>query len=497
MDPFSNHAQDHCPLAGETSVHRALPERLVTRLFRISAVMIAGAVFSVSMPAWPQEATSPSQTSIPYLGEPYPSTYQRPSAAPVLIEAVDILDGLGGRFAQASLLLIDGKIAAINPSEAVPVGTWRIDGRGKWVTPGLIDAHSHSGVFVLPLGSESSSDVNEPSDPNAAQIWVEHAINPHDPNFLISRRAGITTLHVLPGSQPVFGGRSVVLKNVAAQTVQAMKFPGAPQGLKMACGANPKEHFGSKGRYPGSRMGVVAVMREAWAMARVYRNGWSAYQNGAKAEPPVRNLKLDTLAAALEGELLVHVHCYRSADMGQMIDLADEFGFEIAAFHHAVESYKIAPLLAIKGICSAVWADWWAFKAEAYDGVRANAALLDSAGACAVLHSDSRRVASHLTIEAAKAMSYGRRAGIPVTPEQAITWITSAPARLLGIDDQVGSIGPGKNADLVIWSGDPFSTYSRPEKVFIDGVLLFDRANPPLRALSDFELGQPALAPVQ
>ncbi|MBL8628959.1 MAG: amidohydrolase family protein, partial [Rhodospirillaceae bacterium] len=343
------------------------------------------------------------------------------------------------------------------------------------------------------LESESPTDVNEVSDPNSANVWAEHSINVHDANFLSSLAAGLTTIHVLPGSSTLFGGRTVVLKNVPASTVQGKKFPGAKQGVKIACGSNPKGNFGSKGRFPSSRMGNVAGHREGWSAARAYLESWLAYESGEKKEPPARNFKNDTLAAALYGDLSVHIHCYRSGDMAQLVDMSKEFGFQIAMFHHAVESYKISKLLKANGICSAVWSDWWAFKPEAFDGIRANAAFIDTVGGCVTMHSDNRRIANHFTIEAAKAMSYGQRAGVDITPERALRWITSTPAKVLGIDNRVGSIAAGKDADVVVWSGNPFSVYSRPEKVFVDGALLYDRLDPTRQPFSDFELGQPAL----
>ena len=305
----------------------------------------------------------------------------------------------------------------------------------------------------------------------------------------------MTTLEILTGSGNLFGGRSVVLKNVTATTVQAMKFPGAPYDLKMACGENPKRVYGSKGHAPSTAMGNVAGYRSAWLAAQDYRRKWDAYRDKAAhkgdAEPPARNLQLDTLVGVLKGDIRIQNHCYRADEMATMIDISHEFGFHIAAFHHAVESYKIADLLKREGICSVMWADWGGFKMESFDSTEANAALVQREGACAIIHSDDDYIDQHLNQEAAIAMAAGARAGIPVSRADAVSWITANPARALGIFKETGSLEPGKAGDVVVWSRDPFSVYALAEHVFIDGAEVFDRAHPH-QPRSDFELGQPS-----
>jgi imidazolonepropionase-like amidohydrolase len=206
---------------------------------------------------------------------------------------------------------------------------------------------------------------------------------------------------------------------------------------------------------------------------------------------PVRDLRLDTLAAVLRGEILVHMHCYRADEMMTMLDMADEFGYKISAFHHAIEAYKIADKLAERGVCGAMWADWWGLKAEAYDGIQEDIALVDRPeGGCAIVHSDSEEGIQRLNQEAAKAMTRGRAAGLDITPARAIRWITANPAKSMGILDQTGTLESGKMADVVIWNGNPFSVYAKADQVFIDGALVFDRSNPERQPVSDFELGQ-------
>jgi imidazolonepropionase-like amidohydrolase len=276
-----------------------------------------------------------------------------------------------------------------------------------------------------------------------------------------------------------------------------MKFPGAPHGLKMACGENPKRVYGRQHRAPSTRMGNVAGYRAAWIKAQTYQRKWDDYKRkkeaGEKADPPDRDLAMETLVGVLKGEILVHNHCYRADEMAQMLDIAREFGYRITAFHHGVEAYKLADTLAKEGVCGALWADWWGFKLEAFDGVRENLALVDRPdGGCAIVHSDSAEGIQRLNQEAAKAMAAANRSGIPgleVTRERAMRWLTLNAAKALGVADRTGSLEPGKMADVVLWSGDPFSVYSRAEKVFIDGALVFDLGNPALRPRTDFELG--------
>ncbi|HVT59136.1 MAG TPA: amidohydrolase [Thermoanaerobaculia bacterium] len=439
-------------------------------------------------------ATAPA-TSAGAAGEaagPFPSTYIPLPAKPLLIANATVLTATGERIERGSVLLRDGKIAAVGREIKGNDGVRTLDGTGKWVTPGLVDPHSHLGVYPSPSVS-GTFDGNEATDPNTAQVWAEHSVWPQDPQFPLALAGGVTTMQILPGSANLFGGRSVTVKNVPALGVDGMKFPGAPYGLKMACGENPKRVYGERNRFPSTRMGNVAGYREAWIKAAKYRLDWQEYRDkkaaGKEASSPQRDLALETLAGVLDGKILVQNHCYRADEMLVMIDIAREFGFKIAAFHHAVEAYKIAGALAKNGICADMWADWWGFKMEALDGIRENIAMVEHAGACAVVHSDSAEGIQRLNQEAAKAMAAGNRAGISITPEDAIRWITLNPARSLGIDRQTGSLEVGKMADVVVWTGNPFSVYSRAEKVYIDGALMFDLDDPAHRPKTDFELG--------
>ncbi len=430
---------------------------------------------------------------VTFQSDPYPSTY-RPLASDVTaIIGATILTGDGRRIDNGTIVLSAGKITALGSGIPLPEDARIIDATGKWLTPGIIDVHSHLGVYPSPSVA-AHKDGNEMVDPVSAEVWAEHSVWLQDPGFARALAGGVTALQILPGSANLFGGRSVTLKNVPSRTVQGMKFPGAPYGLKMACGENPKRVHGRKQRAPYTRMGNVAGYRAAWAKAAEYRRAWRAYYRDVKRKPktkaPARDLELDTLAGVLDGDILVHNHCYRADEMAVMIDLAKEFGYRVTAFHHAVEAYKIADLLADNGVCAAMWADWWGFKIEAYDGIRENVPFVHGAGACAIVHSDSEVGIQRLNQEAAKAMADGNRAGLNITRAEAMIWLTLNPAKALGIDHLTGSLAAGKNADLVIWSNDPFSVYSLAETVYVDGARVYDRNDPARQPMSDFELGQ-------
>jgi imidazolonepropionase-like amidohydrolase len=388
------------------------------------------------------------------------------------------------------LLMADGRIVAVGATVDAPADVAVVDATGKFVTPGIIDSHSHLGAYSSP-GVEAHSDGNEMTDPVTADVWVEHSVWPQDPGFARALAGGITSLQILPGSANLIGGRSVVLKNVPARTVQAMKFPGAPYGLKMACGENPKRVYGARNRSPATRMGNVAGYRAQWILAQAYRKKWDDWdrQGRPAASQPTRDLEMETLAEVLRGNILVQNHCYRADEMAQMIDVAREFGYRIRSFHHGVEAYKVRDLMARDSISGSLWADWWGFKMEAMDGIEANLAMVHEAGARAVVHSDDESGIQRLNQEAAKAMAAGRRAGIQVSENDALRWLTANAAWTLGIEDRVGTLEPGKQADVVIWSGSPFSVYSRAEKVFIDGALMYDRNDPARQPVTDFEAG--------
>ena len=446
--------------------------------------------------AAPSQSTAPQQAPAQASGggdstsadrAQYPSTYRRRASPPVLIRNATIMTATGQEIAGGAILLRDGRIAAVGTDVTAPADAVVVDGTGKFVTPGVIDTHSHLGVYAAP-GTQAESDGNESTNPVTAEVWAEHSVWPQDPQMPLAAAAGVTVIQVLPGSANLIGGRSATLRLVPARTVQEMKFPGARYGVKMACGENPKRVYANRG--PSTRMGNMAGYRAAFIEAEAYRRRWDTWRKDRKGDPPARNLRSETLAGVLRGEISVQNHCYRADEMAQMLDLAREFGFHIRSFHHAVEAYKIADLLATAGTAASVWADWWGFKEEAMDGILQNAPLLQQAGARAVIHSDSESGIQRLNQEASKAMHAGLRAGITVTRDQALRWFTANPAWVLGIDSLTGTLETGKMADVVLWSADPFSVYARAEKVYNEGWLVFDRSNPAASWRTDFELWQ-------
>ena len=427
--------------------------------------------------------------------KPFESTYEPLPSENILIRNANIYDGEGNEFKETDLLIQDRKIVAIGKD--LPVGNefLIIDASNKWVTPGIIDIHSHMGVYPAP-GVSTSSDGNEATSPVTADVWAEHSIWVQDPQYALALKGGITAFHILPGSANLIGGRGVTVKNLQRNTINSMKFPDAPHSLKMACGENPKRVYGNRQQAPSTRMGNAAGYRKSWIQAQAYLSRLDEYE--AKSDEakeigyaPQRDLEMDTLAGVLRGEILVHNHCYRAEEMATMINIANEFNYKITAFHHGVEAYKIADLLAENNICGALWADWWGFKHEAYDMVQANIAIVDQAlggKGCAIVHSDDAIGIQHLNQEASKALAAGLRAGFDISKARAMNWITSNPAKAAGIYDQTGSLKVGKNADVVIWSKNPFSVYALVERVFIDGATAYDRENN-FQPASDFDVG--------
>lgn len=439
------------------------------------------------------------------LGEKHASRPARavtvPPAAPtraVAIVGATLLLGNGRRVEAGAVVFQDGRIARVGPEAEteVPAGAEVVDARGKFVTPGIIDTHSHMGVYATPH-VEPHADGNEMTDPVTPWAFSEEGVWTQDPAFYRALAGGVTTVQILPGSGNLIGGKAVTLKLRPQLEARAMRFPGAPFGLKMACGENPKRYYGQKGRAPMSRMGNLALQRKAFLEAEAFayqrraareeRRRWGEKPEGKEPSGPDRDQGLETLAGALAGEILVHIHCYRADEMLLMLSLAEELGFRVRSFHHAVEAYKIADVLAKHEVAASMWADWWGFKLEAYDGIEENIPMLAKAGGRAIVHSDSSIGIQRLNQEAAKALHAGRRAGLALDEDEALRWITENPAWALGVHEQTGTLEPGKMADLVVWDRNPFSIYAQAERTYVDGELVFDRAHP--GPGSDFEVG--------
>jgi imidazolonepropionase-like amidohydrolase len=401
----------------------------------------------------------------------------------------------GPAIADGAVAFADGKLVAVgkNADVATPAGAEEVDGTGLFVTPGIIDAHSHLGVYASP-GTFSTADGNEATGPVTAEVNAEHAYWPQDPGLRRAAAGGVTAQLVLPGSANLIGGRGFPAKLHFGRSAREVRFPGAPDSLKMACGENPRRVYGGRGAPPQTRMGNVAGYRQAFAQARAYldkqdEEAKKRAKDGEKAGPASeRNLRLETLAEVLRGRILVQNHCYRADEMAVMLQVAREFGFTIRTFHHATEAYKVADLLAQAGTGAAVWADWWGFKMEAWDGIPENAALVHKAGARAVLHSDSPHGIQRLNQEAAKAAARAREEGIVLSEEEVLRWVTLNPAWAMGVEAQTGSLEPGKMADVVLWRNHPFSAYARAERVWADGIVTYD-VRTGAQEPSDFEVG--------
>ncbi len=398
-----------------------------------------------------------------------PATATAP-AVETLIRNATILTVSHGTLTNSDLLIRNGKIAAVGQNLKASANARVIDATGKYLMPGIIDCHSHSMIDAI---NESTYSVT-------SMVRIRDVLNPTDVDIYRELASGVTTINVLHGSANAIGGQTLVVKIKYGHPVEDFIFPGAPPGIKFALGENPKRtNFppaaGQPRRYPATRMGVEEVIRDAFTRARDYKKAWDEYRaaltRGEKnLIPPRKDLELEPLVEILEGKRWVHSHCYRADEILMLIQIADEFGFKIRTFQHALEGYKVAREIARHGAGASIFTDQWAYKIEAYDAIPYNAAILVRAGVNTSVNSDSNERARRLNIEAAKTMKYG-----DLTEEEALKLITMNPAWQLGIQDRVGSIDVGKDADVVIWNGYPFSVYSRVETTFIDGEVFFDR----------------------
>ena len=392
-----------------------------------------------------------------------------PASGVLIIKDAFILPVSRPALPKGSVLIREGKIAEIGPQVATPEGATVIDAKGQYVMPGIIDCHSHIAI---------SGGVNEGTLAVTAMVGIEDVIDPEDINIYRDLAGGVTTANILHGSANPIGGRNQVIKLRWGKDAKGLIFEGAKPGIKFALGENPKRSRVTPGaspaRYPQTRMGVEDVIRDALIEARTYTEKWDEYKKRALAAdkpaiPPAKDLKLETLAEILRGERLVHAHCYRADEILMLLRVADEFGFKIATFQHVLEGYKVAKEIAEHGAGASTFSDWWAYKVEAYDAIPYNAAIMTRKGVVVSINSDSAEEARHLNQEAAKCMKYGG-----LSEQEALALVTLNPAKQLRIDNRVGSIDPGKDADLVIYNRHPLSVYAVAQKVVIDGQVYFD-----------------------
>jgi imidazolonepropionase-like amidohydrolase len=409
-----------------------------------------------------------------------PAGAQQPSPREVVIRNATILTASHGTIPNGSVLIKDGKIAAVGADVKASANATVVDATGKWLTPGVIDCHSHIAV---------SGSVNEGSLSVTSMVRVQDVINPDDRDIFYDLAGGVTAANILHGSANAIGGQNSVIKLRWGKDADELIFKNAPPGIKFALGENPKRsNFNPGGnaprRYPQTRMGVEDVIRDAFTRARDYKTEWDRYNADVRRNKdlvaPRRDLELEPLVEVLEGRRLVHAHCYTADEILMLIRVAKDFNFRIATFQHVLEGYKVAKEIAAAGAGASTFADSWAYKVEAYDAIPHNATLMFKAGVVTTVNSDDNERARRLNTEAARAVRYG---GAP--EEEALRMITLNAAKQLGIDKWVGSIDVGKDADLVIWSAYPLSSYAVAEKVFIDGVQYFDRQEAIRAAESD------------
>jgi len=393
-----------------------------------------------------------------------------PDAPVILIQNATVLTVTHGTIEHGSVLIKDGKIAEVGANVKAPSGAQIIDGTGLFVSPGIIDCHSHIAVD----GSVNEGSISVSSIANIAEV-----LDSDDISIYRDLAGGVTTANILHGSANSIGGQTIVIKLRWGQPAAKLPFEGAFPGIKFALGENPKRlNFsipGREKRYPASRMGVEETIRAAFTEARDYKNSWDAYNKRAAAgeknlTPPRRDLRLDPLVEVLEGKRYLHSHCYREDEILMLLRVAKEFGFKVRTLQHVLEGYKVADEIAASGTGASTFSDWWAYKVEAYDAIPYNAALMTKRGVLVSINSDDAEEATHLNQEAAKCIKYGG-----LSHDEALKLVTLNPAIQLGIDKRVGSIDVGKDADLVIYDHDPLSAYAVVQKTLIDGRVYFDR----------------------
>lgn len=386
------------------------------------------------------------------------------SKTEVLIKNATVLTAIKGTLENTDILIQNGKIAKIGKSLKAAANAQTFDASGKFVTPGIVDAHSHTMLDAINEGSFSVTSMTN----------VRDVLNPKDIAIYRALAGGVTAANLLHGSANSIGGQNSTVKFKYGKPVEDFVVADAPPGIKFAMGENVKRsNFQIQGqapRYPRTRMGVVETMRDAFLRAKDYKQSWDDFRAKKTKVQPRKDLELEPLVEILEGKRLVHAHGYRSDEHLNLLLIADEFGFKVATLQHGLEAYKIAPEIAKRGTGVSIFSDYWGYKLEAYDSIPYNAAILWKNGVLVSINSDSDERMRRLNIDAAKIMKYG---GVP--EEECLKMITLNPAKQLGIDKRTGSVEVGKDADLVIWSEHPFSPYARVETTMIEGEVYFDR----------------------
>jgi imidazolonepropionase-like amidohydrolase len=387
----------------------------------------------------------------------------------VVIKNGTLLTITHGKIEGGSVLIHNGKIAVYGKTVNAPANAQVIDATGKFVMPGIIDSHAHMAL---------DGDVNEATSPVVPHMIMRDAFDYTDKAIYQALAGGVTSALLLHGSANMIGGQAVVIKTKFGLDADQMLFPNAPRSIKFASGENPKRVYGSRNQLPSTRMGNFAVQRAALQEAKEYLRDWDEYDAKVKkgdkdAKAPKRDLKLEALADVLRGKVYVQIHCYRADEFLTEIAMAKEFGYKLRGFHHGLEVYKVADKVAAAGVGLATFSDWWGYKVEAWDAIPWNAVMAMRHGVKVAIKSDSNDYMRRLNQEAAKTIRYGG-----ATEEEALQMITINAAWIIGVDDRVGSIDVGKDADITIWDKHPLSTYAKVEKVLIDGDVYFDSSLP-------------------
>jgi imidazolonepropionase-like amidohydrolase len=389
----------------------------------------------------------------------------------ILLKNATVITVTNGTLENTDVLIRDGKISKIGEGIKAPKGVKEYDATGKFVMPGIIDAHSHIALDAI----------NEATSPVTAEVFTGDALNPLDISIYQALAGGVTISHAMHGSANAIGGQCETIKHRYGTTnPEVLKMEGAPRTIKFALGENPTRVHGSgNNMVPRTRMGVEAVIRQAFSEGQEYMQKWDTYnankgKKGFTGIAPEYNLRLETLADILRGEIIIHCHSYRADEIYMLMQVCKDFGVDKLVFQHVNEGFKVAPELAKAGAMASVFSDWWAYKFEVYYSTAYNAAILTRNGVVTSINSDSGELIRHLYHEAAKSQKYG-----DLSDEEALRLITINPAKQLGIDDRVGSLEEGKEGDVAVFSAHPLSIYAIPELTVVDGIVRFDRANDP------------------
>ena len=388
-----------------------------------------------------------------------------PAASPTtaFIHATIWTCGPDGIIEDGTLVISDGRIAAVGKDVEIPEGAQVIDVRGMHISPGIIDCHSHMAT---------DGGVNEGTQAITCEVRIADFIDANDITIYRQLAGGVTAANILHGSANPIGGQNQVIKLRWGMTGEDMKFAEAPQGVKFALGENVKQSNwpNSNGRYPQTRMGVEQLFRDSFEAARDYAKKMDAWQTSRRGLPPRRDLELDALREVVQGQRWIHCHSYRQDEILALLRILEEYDVTIGTFQHILEGYKVADEMAKHGAMASAFSDWWAYKFEVYDAIPHAGALMHKQGVVVSFNSDDGELARHLNQEAAKAIKYG---GVP--REEALKFVTLNPAKQLRVDQLVGSLETGKHADFVVWNGDPLSNFTRCEQTWVDGRRYFDR----------------------